>query len=193
MNRKIGIERGTFETKIKLSIDLDGTGKSKIKTGVGFFNHMLELFAKHGGFDLEVEVEGDIDVDFHHTVEDTGIVLGNAIKEALSDKRGIARYGTFYVPMMETLTRTSLDLSGRGHLVFNCKFEREKVGNFDTELVEEFFHSVATNGGINMHMDIIRGENTHHIVESFFKSFARALKEAVKIEGDSIPSTKGVI
>ncbi|OQY09262.1 MAG: imidazoleglycerol-phosphate dehydratase [Fusobacteriia bacterium 4572_132] len=191
--RKISIKRETFETQIELEINLDGTGKREIKTKVGFFNHMLELFAKHGSFDLRCEANGDIDVDYHHLVEDTGIVLGEAIKKALGDKRGIKRYGTFYIPMMETLTRTSLDLSGRGFLSFNCDFKKEKVGEFDTELVEEFFYSVAYNAGINLHMDLIRGYNTHHIVESFFKSFARALKEACIIEGTEIPSTKGKI
>lgn len=193
MSRKIEKKRETYETKIELSINLDGKGISKINTGIGFFNHMLELFAKHGNFDLICNVKGDIDVDFHHTVEDVGIVLGQAIKEALGDKKGIKRYGTFYIPMMETLSRATIDLSARGYLSFNCKFEREKVGEFDTELVEEFFYSVCANGGINMHLDLIRGENTHHIIESMFKAFARALNEAVKIEGDSIPSTKGVI
>lgn len=193
MRRVAEISRKTKETDVYVKIDLDGKGSGVIDTGIGFFDHMLDLFAKHGGFDLNVKVIGDIHIDFHHAVEDTGIVLGNAIREALGEKRGIKRYGTFYVPMMESLTRVSLDLSGRGHLLFNCIFEKEKVGNFDTELVEEFFFSVASNGGINMHMDLIRGTNVHHIVESFFKAFARALKEAAAVEGDDLPSTKGVI
>lgn len=186
-------ERMTTETQIKMSINLDGEGKNRIDTGVGFFNHMLQLFARHGEFDLECSVIGDLDVDAHHTVEDTGIVLGTLIKQALGDKKGIKRYGTFYVPMMETLTRVSLDISNRGFVSFNGDLKKEKAGEFDTELTEEFFYSVAYNAGINMHIDVIRGENTHHIIESIFKAFARALKEAVKIEGDKIPSTKGVI
>ena len=193
VKRSIVITRKTKETDIYLNINLDGNGKSEINTGIGFFDHMLYLFCKHGNFDLIVKVSGDLHVDFHHTVEDIGIVLGSAIKNALGDKKGIKRYGTFYVPMMETLARASLDLSGRGHLVFDYKFEKEKVGEFDTELVEEFFYSVAANGGINLHLDLIRGSNVHHIIEAFFKAFARALKEAVIVEGDIIPSTKGVI
>lgn len=187
------IERKTNETKIKLDLNLDGSGKYDVKSDIGFFKHMLELFTKHGNFDLNCDLEGDTYVDYHHLVEDTGIVLGEAIKNALGDKRGIKRYGTFYVPMMETLVRVSLDCSGRGHIVFNAKFEKEKVGNFDTELVEEFFYSLAYNAGINVHMDLIRGTNTHHIIEAFFKAFARALKEAVTIVGNEIPSTKGII
>lgn len=193
MNRIAEVKRTTSETDIFVKINLDGSGKRNINTGVGFFDHMLDLFAKHGGFDLECIAKGDIHIDYHHTVEDVGIALGNVIREALGNKAGIKRYGTFYVPMMETLTRVSLDLSGRGYLSFNCKFERDKVGEFDTELTEEFFFSVAQNGGINMHMDLIRGENTHHIIESFFKAFARALRESVTVEGSDIPSTKGII
>lgn len=193
MERIAGIERKTSETDIKLEINLDGSGKGTINTGIGFFDHMLNLFAKHGSFDLECFVKGDIHIDFHHTVEDVGIVLGDAIKKALGDKKGIKRYGTFYVPMMETLSRTSLDLSDRGYLFYNVELEHGKVGEFDTELAEEFFYSVANRAGINMHIDLIRGKNTHHIIESIFKSFARALKEAVTISGNDIPSTKGVI
>jgi imidazoleglycerol-phosphate dehydratase len=193
MDRIGEIKRTTSETDISIRINLDGSGKRNINTGVGFFDHMLDLFAKHGNFDLECIANGDIHIDYHHTVEDVGIAIGTAIKDALGNKAGIKRYGTYYIPMMETLTRTSVDLSGRGYLSFNCKFERDKVGEFDTELTEEFFFSVAQNGGINMHMDLIRGDNTHHIIESFFKSFARALKESVTIEGTEIPSTKGII
>ena len=193
MNRIAEVKRTTSETDIFVKINLDGSGKRNINTGVGFFDHMLDLFAKHGGFDLECIAKGDTHIDYHHTVEDVGIALGNVIREALGNKAGIKRYGTFYVPMMETLTRVSLDLSGRGYLSFNCKFERDKVGEFDTELTEEFFFSVAQNGGINMHMDLIRGDNTHHIIESFFKSFARAIRQAIRRNSWNkiIPSSKG--
>ncbi|BDU50687.1 imidazoleglycerol-phosphate dehydratase HisB [Haliovirga abyssi] len=192
--KRIGeVTRNTTETKIYVKINLDGDGKYDVKTGVGFLDHMLELFAKHGSFDLICKAEGDTYIDFHHTVEDVGISLGVAIKEALGDKIGIKRYGTFHLPMMEALTRVSLDLSGRGFLSFNCEFTKDKVGEFDTELVEEFFYSLAYNGGINVHMDLIRGTNTHHIIESFFKGFAKALQEAVNIINDKIQSTKGVI
>lgn len=193
MKRETNIERKTRETDIKLYINLDGNGECEVNTGVGFLDHMLELFAKHGNFDIKCEAKGDINVDAHHTTEDIAIVLGQAIKECLKDKKGINRYGTFYVPMMETLSRVSLDISGRGYLAFDYKFENEKVGEFDTELVEEFFYSIAYNGGINMHIDVIRGKNTHHIIESIFKAFTKALKEAVAITGDKIPSSKGMI
>ena len=193
MDRKKRIKRDTTETKIDILFNLDGTGKYTIDTKIGFFNHMLELFAKHGKFDLDVKMEGDIHIDFHHSVEDVGIVLGQAIKEALGEKKGIKRYGTFYVPMMEALSRATLDISNRGYLVFKADLNGEKVGEFDTELVEEFLFSVCNNAGINLHIDLIRGKNTHHIIESIFKSFARALYEATRIVGEDIPSTKGII
>lgn len=192
--KRIGeIIRNTTETKINIKINLDGVGEYEVATGVGFLDHMLELFAKHGSFDLTCKAVGDTHIDFHHTVEDVGISLGLAIKEALRDKVGIKRYGTCHLPMMEALTRVSLDLSGRGFLSFNCEFTKDKVGEFDTELVEEFFYSLAYNAGINVHMDLIRGTNTHHIIESFFKGFAKALQEAVNIINNRIQSTKGVI
>ncbi|MGM0508487.1 MAG: imidazoleglycerol-phosphate dehydratase HisB [Fusobacteriota bacterium] len=193
IKRESIIKRKTNETNIDLKINIDGSGNSKIITNVGFLDHMLELFSRHGNFDLDCKADGDIQVDFHHITEDIGITLGLAIREALGDKKGINRYGTSYVPMMETLTRTSLDLSGRGFLNFNHDFKYGKVGDFDTELVEEFFYSVAYNGGINMHLDLIRGKNIHHIIESFFKSFARALDKATQVTGDRILSTKGII
>lgn len=193
MARKGLIERKTLETDIKVNIDIDNNGEGIISTGIGFFDHMLLLFAKHGGFLLECKVTGDLIVDYHHTVEDTGIALGEALKKALGDKKGINRYGTFYVPMMDTLARVSLDLSGRPYLAFGAEFKRDKVGEFDTELVKEFFIALSNSAGIDMHIDIIRGENTHHMIEAIFKAFARALKDAVKITGTEIPSTKGII
>lgn len=193
MLRETKIVRKTRETDIVFYINLDGTGECEVSTGVGFIDHMLELFSKHGNFDVKCTAVGDTHVDAHHTTEDIAIVMGQAIREALKDKRGINRYGTFYVPMMETLSRVSLDISGRGFLSFDYKFDNEKVGEFDTELVEEFFYSIAYNGGINLHIDVIKGKNTHHIIESIFKAFARALREAVNITGDKIPSSKGMI
>jgi len=193
MKREAKITRKTRETNIELHLNIDGTGKCEVDTGVGFLDHMLELFAKHGKFDINCKADGDIEVDDHHTVEDIAIVMGQALKAALGDKKGICRYGMFYIPMMEALCRVTLDLSGRGHLSFDYKFEKEKVGTFDTELVEEFFYSIAYNGGINLHIDVLKGRNTHHIIESIFKGFTRALREAVKVVGDDIPSSKGLI
>lgn len=154
---------------------------------------MLELLAKHGDFDIECTAKGDIEVDYHHTTEDIAIVIGQAIKETLGNKIGINRYSTIHIPMMETLARVSLDLSGRGFLSFDYEFKSEKVGTFDTELVEEFFYSIAYNGGINLHIDVLKGKNVHHIIEAIFKAFARSLKEAVKITSDKLPSSKGLI
>ncbi|NLK63101.1 MAG: imidazoleglycerol-phosphate dehydratase HisB [Fusobacteria bacterium] len=193
MKRDIKIERKTKETEISLYFNLDGTGNTNLNTGIGFLDHMLELLAKHGDFDIECTAKGDIEVDYHHTTEDIAIVIGQAIKETLGNKIGINRYSTIHIPMMETLARVSLDLSGRGFLSFDYEFKSEKVGTFDTELVEEFFYSIAYNGGINLHIDVLKGKNVHHIIEAIFKAFARSLKEAVKITSDKLPSSKGLI
>lgn len=193
MNRISDINRSTKETSIELSLNLDGTGKRNIDTGVGFFDHMLNLFAFHSRIDLNIKSVGDLEVDDHHTVEDIGIVLGNALKEALGDKKFIKRYGTFYVPMDETLALVSLDLSGRSYLVFNCDFSRENIGNFSTEMVEEFFRAVSNSCGITLHLKILYGKNDHHKIEALFKAFGRALKEAITIDEtlDEVQSSKG--
>lgn len=194
MGRTSSINRSTKETSIELSLDLDGTGMRNIDTGVGFFDHMLNLFAFHSRIDLNIKSVGDLEVDDHHTVEDIGIVLGNALKEALGDKKFIKRYGTFYVPMDETLAFISLDLSGRSYLVFNCDFLRENIGNFSTEMVEEFFRAVSNSCGITLHLKILYGKNDHHKIEAIFKAFGRALKEAITIDKtlNEIQSSKGV-
>ena len=195
MNRKSEIKRKTNETDISLSMNIDGTGKGDINTGVGFFDHMLSLFARHGLFDLKVMAKGDLDVDAPHTVEDVGIVLGQAIKEALGDKKSIKRYGSSFVPMDEALALVALDLSGRPYLVFDARFENQKLGNMDTELVEEFFRAVANNAGINLHIKVFYGSNTHHIIEAIFKAFGRALDEASGIDNriEGVMSTKGML
>ena len=192
--RSVTIARKTAETDISLRLDLDGAGKSDIKSGVGFLDHMLTLFAKHGNFDLSLTCKGDTYVDDHHTVEDIGITLGKAIAEALGDKRGITRYGFFVLPMDESLILTSLDLSGRCTLCMNLDLPATKVGTFDTELVEEFFASLTRSAEMTLHIQQMAGKNTHHIIEGTFKSFARSLKAAVAIDeknADQIPSTKG--
>ena len=194
--RRAIVQRKTKETDISLAIALDGSGKSAISTGIGFFDHMLDQIARHGLFDLEIAAKGDLHIDDHHTVEDVGIALGQAIKQALGDRKGIRRYATAHVPMDEALTRVSLDLSGRAFLVFETQFPTPKIGTFDTELVREFFQALAGNCGANVHVDNIRGANSHHIAESCFKALARALREAVEIDprqSDAIPSTKGVL
>ena len=193
MSRIAEKKRVTKETSVEIKIDLDGEGNYDIETTVGFFNHMLELFSKHSGFDLTIKASGDTDVDYHHLVEDTGIVIGEVLNEALGDKRGISRYGFFILPMDETLVQVALDLSGRTYFVFNADIPMPKVGDFDTELVSEFFQAIANYGKLNLHIDLLRGSNSHHIIEGIFKSFARALKLAVKIDGDSLPSTKGTL
>ncbi len=194
--REATIERNTGETRIKLNLSLDGNGIYNVDTGCGFLNHMLELFARHGGFDLTVKCDGDTEVDFHHTAEDVGIVLGSAIKQALGDCRGITRYGSFLLPMDESLVLCALDISGRGMLVYGLDIPAHKVGDFDTELCEEFFVALCRNAGITLHIKQLDGKNSHHIIEAAFKGFARALKTAVAIDGenaDRIPSTKGVL
>lgn len=190
------INRKTAETDIRLSLNLDGKGESKIDTGCGFLNHMLTLFAKHGRFDLDVTCKGDVDVDYHHTVEDAGICLGQAFSEALGDKKGITRYGNMILPMDEALILTAVDISGRNYLGYDLQIPTEKVGDFDTELCEEFFLAFTRNFPVSLHIKQLSGSNSHHIIEGTFKSVARSLKQAVKIDTDfaeEIPSTKGVL
>jgi imidazoleglycerol-phosphate dehydratase len=195
MERKSQIGRKTGETDIKLAINLDGSGKSNIDTGVGFLDHMLDLFTRHGLFDLEVSAKGDLHVDAHHTVEDVGIVLGQAIKEALGDKKSIKRYGSCFVPMDESLALVALDLSGRPFLVFDADLPAQKLGIMETELVEEFFRAVAFNAGMNLHIKLFYGTNTHHIIEAIFKAFGRALDQAILIDDriEGVMSTKGLL
>ena len=194
--RAASVSRRTAETDVAVSIALDGTGKAEIATGVGFLDHMLELFARHGLFDLTVKVTGDLHVDQHHTTEDAGIALGQAVLQALGDKRGIARYADIHLPMDETLTRVALDISGRPFLVFRTAFPTEKIGAFDTELVREWFQAFAMNAGITLHVETLYGSNSHHIAESCFKGLARSLRQAVAVdprEEGRIPSTKGAL
>ena len=192
--RTYEITRKTAETDIQLSLNLDGTGKSSIDTGCGFLNHMLTLFAAHGKFDLTVKCVGDVDVDDHHSVEDIGICLGKAFSEALGDKRGITRYGSFLLPMDEALILSAVDISGRSCLCCELEIPTEKIGTFDTELVEEFFLAFTRNCPMSLHLRQLAGKNSHHIVEGAFKSVARALKAAVALDGtNDIPSTKGVL
>lgn len=190
------IERNTLETKILVDLNLDGNGQSQIDTGIGFFDHMLTLLAFHGNFDLKVKCDGDLEVDGHHTIEDLGIALGMAFKEALGDKRGIKRYGAFTICMDEALVTTNLDISNRPFLVFNVNLTCERIGTFETELAVEFFRAFAFNGGITLHINEHYGDNNHHIVEAVFKSLGRALKEAVSIDEknkDKVISSKGVL
>ncbi len=194
--RNAQIERKTAETEISLTLELDGKGESKIETGCGFLDHMLTLFAKHGRFDLTVNCKGDVNVDYHHTVEDIGICLGQAFEKALGDKKGIIRYGNMILPMDEALIMSAVDISGRTFLGFELEIPTEKVGCFDTELVEEFFLAFTRQFPISLHIRSLAGKNSHHIIEGAFKSVARSLKEAVKIDeafADEIPSTKGVL
>ena len=194
--RQATISRKTAETAIEVQVNLDGTGKYDNRTGVGFFDHMLDQLARHSLIDMTVRAEGDTHIDDHHTVEDVGIALGKALVQALGDKRGIRRYGSCLLPMDDTLVRAALDLSGRPYLVWEVDFTAPKIGTFDTELVREFFTAFAMNGGITLHVDAIRGINSHHIAEAAFKAVARALREAVEADprkGDAIPSTKGML
>ncbi len=194
--RTAQIIRKTSETDIKLTLNLDGSGKSNVKTGCGFLDHMLTLFSRHGRFDLDVECSGDTYVDYHHTVEDIGISLGQAFAQAIGDKKGIIRYGNFILPMDESLILSAVDISGRAYLGFDLEVPTEKVGDFDTELVEEFFLGFVRNAQITLHIRKMAGVNSHHIIEGAFKSVARSLKEAISIDQqfkDEIPSTKGVL
>lgn len=194
--RSAQIDRTTAETKISLSLNLDGQGTSTVDTGCGFMDHMLTLFAKHGGFDLTVSCEGDLHVDSHHTVEDIGICLGQAFSKALGDKKGICRYGSMILPMDEALILSAVDLSGRGHLEYGLTLPAAQIGNFDTELTEEFWLAFVRNSACTLHIQQLAGRNTHHIIEGCFKSVARSLRAAVAIDpdfADQIPSTKGVL
>ena len=194
--RSTQIDRTTAETKISLSLNLDGRGNSEINTGCGFLDHMLTLFAKHGGFDLTVSCEGDLYVDSHHTVEDIGICLGQAFYKALGDKKGICRYGSMILPMDEALILSAVDLSGRGHLEYGLTMPATQIGNFDTELTEEFWLAFVRNSACTLHIQQLAGRNTHHIIEGCFKSVARSLRAAVAVDkdfADQIPSTKGVL
>ena len=187
--RKAEISRVTGETNVHISLDLDGTGKAQIHTGIGFFDHMLNSFARHGLFDLTVDVQGDLEVDSHHTIEDTGIVLGQAIRQAVGDKKGIRRFGDCMLPMDETLMLCALDLSGRPYLKFYMPLTVPKVGDFDTEMVHEFFYAVSYAAGMNLHIKVLDGTNNHHIMEAMFKAFAKALDEATQED----PRIKGVL
>ncbi|NCB62007.1 MAG: imidazoleglycerol-phosphate dehydratase HisB [Clostridia bacterium] len=191
--RTAEITRRTNETDIALTLNLDGSGSRRIDTGCGFFNHMLDLFAAHGGFDLTVRCKGDVDVDYHHTVEDIGIALGQALAQSLGEKRGIARYGSMLLPMDEVLMLCAADLSGRACLVFDVSFTAQKVGDFDTELVREFLSALVRASGLTLHVKELSGGNAHHTAEAVFKALGRALRAAAVTEGDHIPSTKGVL
>ncbi|MBS0245931.1 MAG: imidazoleglycerol-phosphate dehydratase HisB [Proteobacteria bacterium] len=190
------VKRKTKETDIEVTVDLDGKGRSQIATGIGFLDHMLDLLARHSRIDMTVKAVGDLHIDFHHTAEDVGIALGQAIKQALGDMKGIGRYADVHMPMDETLTRVALDISGRPFLVFKAMFGRDKVGQFDTELVQEWFQAFAMNAGVTLHVECLYGTNDHHIAESCFKGLARCLRSAVAIDErtkDEVPSTKGTL
>lgn len=191
--RKWIVIRNTLETKIKVEINLDGSGEAKIDTGVGFLDHMLTLMAFHGKFDLTILAKGDLCVDDHHTIEDIGICLGEAFKEAIGDRRGIRRYSTVYIPMDESLAYTSIDISNRPYLVFNVNFSDEKIGNMSTQMFKEFFRAFVNESRITLHINLLYGENDHHKIEAVFKSFARALKEGSEIISKEVSSSKGVL
>ena len=195
-NRTAEVRRETKETQVQVTLDLDGTGRAEIATGIGFFDHMLDFFARHSGIDMRVATKGDLHIDMHHTVEDTGIVIGQAVAKALDGFKGIRRFGSAYIPMDETLTRCALDLSNRPYLIWKVAFSRPKVGDMDTELFKEFHHAFAMNAGACVHLETLYGENSHHIAESGFKALARALREAVELDPKTLghaPSTKGVL
>lgn len=194
--RTAEIHRKTAETSIDVSVNLDGTGIYTVSTGIGFLDHMLEQLSRHSLIDLDVKVIGDLHVDQHHTTEDSGIAIGEAVAKALGDKKGISRFGSVYSPMDETLTRVSLDISGRPYLVWKAQFSQPRLGEWDTELIEHWFHSFAQSAGLTLHVETLYGANNHHIVESCYKGLARALRQAVEIDprkADSIPSTKGIL
>lgn len=194
--RKASIQRNTKETKISVSVNLDGTGQYKIDTGIGFLNHMVEQLSHHSLIDIELKVDGDLHIDFHHATEDSALAVGQAIKEALGDKKGISRFGHSYVPMDETLTRAVIDLSGRAYPIFKCEFNRDKIGDMDSELFREWFFAFAQSVGCNLHIENLYGLNNHHIIESCFKALARALRDAITIDDrkkNAVNSTKGIL
>ena len=194
--RRATVERNTKETRIAATVDLDGSGKADVATGIGFLDHMLDQLARHGLFDLTVRAEGDLHIDYHHTTEDTGIALGQAFSQALGDRKGITRWGDAVIPMDETLTRVALDASNRPYLIWKVAFSRPKLGEMDTELFKEWFQAFAQNAGLTLHVENLNGENNHHIVESCFKGLARALRAAVTLDPrqtGTVPSTKGVL
>ena len=193
MSRSSQQHRETKETKIELTLDVDGTGQSSASTGIPFFDHMLEQLGKHGGWDLRIEAEGDLEIDTHHTIEDVGIVLGTAFKEALGDKAGVRRFASAVVPLDEALVEVALDLSGRPFLVYEVDPKSEWIGTFDPQLTEEFWRAFAFAAGITLHMRSLSGKNGHHIIEASFKGVARSLRDAAKIEGTDVPSTKGAL
>ena len=196
MKRQANIERSTKETKIKASVDLDGSGTSDVATGIGFLDHKLQQFARHSLIDIELRAKGDLHIDFHHTTEDCGIVLGQAVAKALGDKQGITRYASAYLAMDEALTRVVIDVSGRPHLVWRVAFTRAKIGEMDTELIREWFQAFATHAGLTLHVENLYGENSHHIAESCFKGLARALRAAIALDARQagrVPSTKGTL
>lgn len=193
MSRTASIQRKTNETAITLEINLDESGEYAIATGLGFFDHMLSHIAKHGRIDFRLKATGDLHVDEHHLIEDTGICLGQALQQALGDKRGIERFGYAFVPMDEALARTVIDLSGRGYLVFNAEFSREAINGFPLEMTKEFFQAIASEAKMNLHIALLYGDNAHHQCEAIFKSFGRALRNAVALTGSDVPSTKGVL
>jgi imidazoleglycerol-phosphate dehydratase len=194
--RTATVNRNTSETKITVTVDLDGTGQYRVATGIGFLDHMLEQLSRHSLIDLEVSVDGDLHIDQHHTTEDSALAIGEAVSQALGDRRGIVRYGAAYAPMDEALTRAAIDISGRPFLVWKLAFTQEKLGEWDTELVEHWFHSFAQTAGLTLHVENLYGRNNHHLVESAFKALARALRQAVEIDprkADAVPSTKGTL
>ena len=196
MSRTAELHRATKETQITVRVNLDGTGRYQVSTGLGFLDHMLEQLSRHSLIDLEVEAKGDLHIDGHHTTEDVGIAIGNAVKQALGDRKGLVRYGHAYIPMDEALTRVALDLSNRPYLIWKVNFSRDKVGEMDTELFREWFQAFAGTAGITLHIENLYGENNHHIIESCFKGLAKALKTAMTVDPrlpDAIPSTKGVL
>jgi imidazoleglycerol-phosphate dehydratase len=196
VQRTADIHRNTLETQVRVKLDLEGTGKSQLATGVGFFDHMLDQIARHGLIDLQVDARGDLHIDAHHTVEDVGITLGQALAQALGDKKGLTRYGHAYVPLDEALSRVVVDLSGRPGLTFNVSFVRARIGDFDVDLVREFFQGLVNHAGITVHIDNLSGVNAHHQAETIFKAFARALRMAITADpraGSAVPSTKGTL
>ncbi len=194
--RKADVSRDTNETKIRVAVDLDGSGRHRVSTGIGFLDHMLEQLSRHSLIDLDVDAKGDLHIDFHHTTEDSGIAIGQAVAKALGERRGITRYASVHLPMDEALTRVAIDISGRPYLAWKVKFSRPKVGEFDTELFREWFQAFAQNAGMAVHVETLYGDNDHHIAESCFKGLGRALKEAVALDPrqkDAVPSTKGTL